>query len=69
MFGEMCCLPVFCVQHLSIYFYLSSIPRIFTSEIWFVLVTANCKGITFSEDRHKEVPLDLLWMLQKCCSY
>ena len=48
MFCEVRSLPVFCVQHLSIYFYLSSLPRIFTSEIWFVLMTANCKGIMLS---------------------
>jgi hypothetical protein len=48
MFCEVCSLPVICVQHISIYYYLSSLSPIFTSEMWFVLMTVNCKGIVLS---------------------
>jgi len=64
MFCEVCSLPVFCVQHLWIYFYLSS-SRIFTSEIWFVLMTANCKGIMLSSD--KMYTRKFHWICFGCC--
>lgn len=64
MFYEVCSLPVFCVRHLSIYFYLSS-SHIFTSEIWFVLMTANCKGIMLSSV--KTDTRKFHWICFGCC--